>query len=122
MKKDIPEIFESEYRFMEILWDLEPVASGRLVEVCNERFEWKKSTTYTVIRRLTDRGIITSKKAIVTSLVSREDVQIKMSHDVVERSFAGSLPGFIAAFAKGRKLSAEEISEIRNMIDEYERS
>ena len=72
---EIPKIFESEYRFCEILWENEPVSSSELVRLCNEKLEWKKSTTYTVIRRLSERGILKSEGAVVTSLVSREDVQ-----------------------------------------------
>ena len=115
----IPKIFESEYKFCEILWEHEPVSSSELVRLCNERLEWKKSTTYTVIKRLTERGVIKSENAVVTALVSREQVQMAESAEVVERSFAGSLPGFIAAFAKGKKLSAKEIEEIQAIIDAH---
>ena len=116
---EIPKIFESEYKFCEILWDNEPVSSSELVRLCNERLEWKKSTTYTVIKRLSERGVIKSEDAIVTSLVSREEVQIAESTEVVERSFAGSLPGFIAAFTKGKKLTQQEIQEIQAIIDAH---
>jgi len=115
----IPKIFESEYKFCEILWEHEPVGSSELVRLCNDKLEWKKSTTYTVIKRLTERGVIKSENAIVTSLVSREQVQMAESAEVVERSFAGSLPGFIAAFTKGKKLSAREIEEIQAIIDAH---
>lgn len=115
----IPKIFESEYKFCEILWDNEPVSSSELVRLCNEKLEWKKSTTYTVIKRLTERGVIKSEETIVTSLVSREEVQMAESAEVVERSFAGSLPGFIAAFARGKKLTKQEIQEIQAIIDAH---
>ena len=102
---EIPKIFESEYRFCEILWENEPVSSSELVRLCNEKLEWKKSTTYTVIRRLSERGILKSEGAVVTSLVSREDVQSAESAEVVDRTFSGSLPSFIAAFTRKKQLS-----------------
>ena len=116
---DIPKIYESEYRFCEILWDHEPVSGKELVRLCNEKLEWKKSTTYTVIRRLSDRGIIRSENTIVTSLYSRQEVQTAESTHVVETTFAGSLPGFVTAFVRGHKLSAKEVEEIQAIIDEY---
>lgn len=116
---DTPKIFESEYRFCEILWDNEPVSSKELVRLCNEKLEWKKSTTYTVIRRLSDRGIIKSENTIVTSLYSREDIQAAESVNIVEKTFSGSLPSFIAAFTKEKKLSKKDIDEIQKMIDSY---
>lgn len=116
---ETPKIFESEYRFCEILWDNEPVSSSELVRLCNEKLEWKKSTTYTVIKRLTERGVIRSEDAIVTSLYSREEIQAAESAEVVERTFAGSLPSFIAAFTKNKQLSKEEIAEIQAIIDAH---
>lgn len=116
---ETPKIFESEYRFCEILWDNEPVSSSELVRLCNEKLEWKKSTTYTVIKRLTERGVIQSEDAIVTSLYSREEIQAAESAEVVERTFAGSLPSFIAAFTKNKQLSKEEIAEIQAIIDAH---
>lgn len=116
---DTPKVFESEYRFCEILWENEPVTSRELVRLCSERLEWKKSTTYTVIRRLSERGILKSENAIVTSLVSREDVQSAESAEVVERTFSGSLPGFIAAFTRKKNLTRQEIDEIQKIIDSY---
>lgn len=118
-KMEVPKIFESEYRFCEILWDNEPVTSSELVRLCRERLEWKKSTTYTVIRRLSERGVLKSEDAVVTSLVSREDVQSAESAEVVERTFSGSLPSFIAAFTRKKNLSRQEIDEIQKIIDHY---
>ena len=117
----IPKVFESEYRFCEILWENEPISSSELVRLCNERLEWKKSTTFTVIRRLADRGVLKSENAIVTSLVSKEDVQTAESAEVVERTFAGSLPSFIAAFTRKKKLTTQEIDKIQQMIDAYKK-
>lgn len=116
---EVPKIFESEFRFCEILWEHEPVTSSELVCLCNERLEWKKSTTYTVIRRLSERGVVKSEGAVVTSLVSREDVQSAESTEVVERTFSGSLPSFIAAFTRKKSLSKQEVDEIQKIIDTY---
>lgn len=116
---ETPKVFESEYRFCEILWENEPVTSSELVRLCNERLEWKKSTTYTVIRRLSERGILKSEGAVVTSLVSKDDVQSAESAEVVERTFSGSLPSFIAAFARKKNLSRQEVDEIQKIIDTY---
>ena len=116
---DTPKVFESEYRFCMILWENEPINSTRLVQLCRERLGWTKATTYTVIRRLAERGVVKNENATVTSLVTREQVQQSQIDELVERSFDGSLPAFIAAFARSRKLSAEEAAELRAMIDAY---
>lgn len=116
---ETPKIFESEYRFCEILWEHEPVASSELVRLCREKLDWKKSTTYTVIRRLSERGVVRSEDAIVTSLVSRQEALSAESARVVEKSFAGSLPDFIAAFTRKKKLSRQEVEEIRRLIDSF---
>lgn len=116
---EVPKIFESEYRFCEILWENEPVTSSELVRLCRGRLEWKKSTTYTVIRRLAERGVLKSEDAVVTSLISREDAQSAESAEVVERTFSGSLPSFIAAFTRKKNLSKQEIDEIQKIIDTY---
>lgn len=116
---ETPKIFESEYRLCLILWEREPVSSTELVRLCRERLGWSKATTYTVIRRLSERGVLKNENAIVTSLVSKHEVQAAEIDALVERTFEGSLPAFIASFAKRRDLSAEEIAEIRRMIDSY---
>ena len=116
---DTPKIFESEYRFCEILWENEPVSSSALVKLCSEQLEWKKSTTYTVIRRLSERGVLKSENAVVTSLVSKEEVLTAESAEVIEKTFAGSLPSFIAAFARKKTLTEQEIDEIHEIIDSY---
>ena len=116
---DTPKIFESEYRFCEILWENEPVSSSALVKLCSEQLEWKKSTTYTVIRRLSERGVLKSENAVVTSLVSKEEVLTAESAEVIEKTFAGSLPSFIAAFARKKTLTEQEIDEIHKIIDSY---
>ncbi len=113
-----PKVFESEYRFCLILWEHEPVKSSELAKLCRERLGWKKATTYTVIKRLSERGVIKSEDAVVTSLVSKEEVQAAEIDELVEKTFEGSLPAFVAAFTKHRKLSAEEIEDLRRMIEE----
>lgn len=119
---EIPKIFESEYHFCEILWENEPITSSDLVKLCKERLEWKKSTTYTVIRRLSERGVIKSENAIVTSLISKEEVQSAESQEIVEKTFHGSLPSFIAAFTRKKQLTQTEIDEIQKIIDSYKES
>lgn len=116
---DLPQIFESEYRFCEILWEHEPVTSSELVRLCRERLEWKKSTTYTVIKRLSQRGVVKSENAVVTSLISKKDVQSLESRTIVERKFDGALPKFIAAFLQKQTLSEKEVEEIKKIIDTY---
>ena len=112
-----PKIFESEYRFCTILWAHEPVSSTELVRLCREHLGWSKSTTYTVIKRLSDRGVLQCENTIVTSLVSRDEVQAAEIDELVEKKFEGSLPAFIAAFTKHKKLTPAEIDEIRKLID-----
>lgn len=114
-----PKIFESEYRFCLILWENEPVKSSTLVELCQERLGWKPTTTYTVIKRLAERGVLKNEKTIVTSLVSKEQVQAAELDEMVEKTFEGSLPAFITAFTKSRSLSDDEIDAMQRMIDNY---
>ena len=114
-----PKVFESEYRFCLILWEHEPLRSTDLVKLCEEQLGWKKATTYTVIKRLAQRGILQNENAVVTSLVSKDEVQAAEIDELLEKIFEGSLPSFIAAFTKHKKLSAEDISEIQKMIDAY---
>ena len=114
-----PKIFESEYRFCQILWAHEPASSRDLVRLCRDRLGWKPSTTYTVIKRLSERGVLKNEHATVTSLVSREEVQAAEIRTLVENRFDGSLPAFVAAFTRYNRLSEEEASEIQAMIDRY---
>jgi BlaI family penicillinase repressor len=111
-------LYDAEYRFVQIVWEREPVNSTELVRVCQERLGWKKSTTYTVLRKLCERGILKNENATVSSAVSREQVQAYESGEVVDRAFNGSLPAFLAAFLHGRKLTAAEADELRRMIGE----
>lgn len=116
---DTPKVYESEYRFCLILWEHEPIKSGELVKLCKERLGWKPTTTYTVIKRLSERGILKNENTVVTSLVSKDAVQAAEIDDLVERTFEGSLPAFIAAFTRHRKLSCDEIDQVQQMIDRF---
>lgn len=120
MRVETPKIFDSELRFCEILWEHQPVRSSELAHLCAEKLGWKKSTTYTVIKRLTERGVVQTEDAVVTALVSRDQVQRAESRAFVERNFSGSLPGFLNAFVGGRGLSADEADELRRMIADLE--
>ena len=116
---DTPKVFESEYRFCLILWENEPVKSSKLVELCKEQLGWKPTTTYTVIKRLSERGVLKNENTIVTSLVSKDEVQAAELNEMVEKTFEGSLPAFIAAFTKHQKISDAEIDAVQQMIDRY---
>lgn len=116
---EVPKVFESEYRFCLILWDHEPVTGRELVRLCQEQLGWKQSTTYTVIKRLSERGVLKNDHSVVTSLVSKEQVQAAEIDDLVEKKFEGSLPAFLAAFTKHQKMTAKDIDEIQAMIDRY---
>lgn len=113
-----PKIFESEYRFCLILWEHEPVSSRELSELCKEKLGWSKTTTYTVIKRLSDRGVLKNENTVVTSLVSKDEAQVSEIDELMEKKFEGSIPAFIAAFARSRKLSDKEIAEIRQIIEQ----
>ena len=114
-----PKVFESEYKFCLILWENEPIKSTDLVKLCDKQLGWKKATTYTVIKRLSERGVLKNEDAVVTSLVSKEEVQQAQMDELLERTFEGSMPAFIAAFAKRQKMSDEEIKKLQDMIDSY---
>ena len=117
---DAPKIFESEYRFCLILWEQEPVNSTRLVELCKQRLGWSKATTYTVIRRLSERGVLKNENATVTSLISKEQAQRSRLQEMVEETFEGSMPAFLAAFSKSKKLTRQEVAQLQSMIDDYQ--
>lgn len=112
-----PKIFESEYRFCLILWKHEPINSTHLARICKEELGWSRTTTYTVIRRLSDRGIVRNENAVVSSLVSKEEAQISEMGEMMEKTFEGSLPAFIAAFGKRQALTDEQIAEIQRIIE-----
>ena len=108
---------ESEARFMAVVWEAEPVPSGQLAKLCRERLGWQKSTTYTVLKKLERRGFLKNERAVVTALVPRERVQGYESGQVVDRTFGGSLPAFVAAFTRERRLTREEAEAIQALID-----
>ena len=114
-----PKVFESEYRFCLLLWENEPIKSTELAKICEKELGWKKATTYTVIKRLGERAVLKNENAVVTSLVSKEEVQQAQMDELLERTFEGSMPAFIAAFAKRQKLSEHDIKQIQDMIDSY---
>lgn len=106
-----------ETQFADIIWEHEPLTSGELVKLCEEKLEWKKSTTYTVLKKLCEKGIFQNEKGTVTSRISKQELQGMQSEQFVSETFEGSLPAFIAAFASSKRLSKEEIKEIRELID-----
>jgi len=109
-----------EARFADLIWEHEPISSGELVRLCENELGWKKSTTYTVLKKLCDRGIFKNKQSIVTSCLTKAEFHARQSERFVDETFAGSLPAFIAAFTKRKKLSGRDIEEIRKMIDSYD--
>lgn len=112
-----PKIPESEYRFCLILWKHEPVTAVELVKLSQQLLGWKKSTTYTVIKRLGDRGVLKLENGMVTSLVSKEEAEKAEIETFVESKFGGSLPAFVAAFTRHQKLSEDDLDEVQRMID-----
>ncbi|MBQ8589266.1 MAG: BlaI/MecI/CopY family transcriptional regulator [Firmicutes bacterium] len=115
------ELHQAEYRFMEVIWDNEPVNYTALVKLCEEQLGWKKSTTYTVLRKMCQRGIVCNEDATVTAIAKREQVQQYESQQVVERSFGGSLPAFVNAFLSEKKLTREEAEQLKKLIEEASR-
>ena len=116
---EVPKIFESEYRFCLLLWENEPVNSTRLVALCKEHLGWSKATTYTVIRRLSERGVIQNENTIVSSLISKEEAQRSRLDAMVEETFEGSMPAFIAAFSRSKKLTKSEVDQLQSLIDSF---
>ena len=109
-----------EGKFADIIWENEPLSSGMLVKLCEQKLEWKKSTTYTMLKRLCERGIFQNENGVVTALMSKEEFGAAQSEKIIEDNFDGSLPAFIAAFASRRKLSKKDVEEIQKMIDDGE--
>jgi len=106
-------------RFADLVWENEPVSSGDLVKICERELSWKKPTTYTVLRKLCEKGLLQNVDGIVTSRISREDFYSAKSEQIVDDSYRGSLPAFVAAFVSKKGLTAEEAEEIQRMIDAY---
>ena len=114
---ETPKIFESEYRFCRILWEHEPVTAAELAKLCLAQLGWKRTTTYTVIKRLSERGVLKNENGLVTSLISKDAAQASEIDELVEKKFDGSLPAFLAAFTKRQALSEKDLDELQNMID-----
>ena len=121
LKTEITKIHEGEYRFCLILWKHEPVSAAELAKLCLAELGWKRTTTYTVIKRLGERGILKNENGLVTALVSKDEAQAYEIEELVEKKFEGSLPGFIAAFTKRQDLSDRELDEMQRMIDRIRR-
>lgn len=117
---EIPKIFESEYRFCLLVWDQEPVNSTKLVQIAKEQLGWSKATTYTVIRRLCERGVLQNENAVVSALVSKEQAQQARLNEMMEETFQGSMPAFLAAFSKSKKLTRQEVEQLQAMIDSFQ--
>lgn len=111
---------EMEQRFAELIWEREPVASGELVKLCGSTFDWKRTTTYTMLKRLCQRGIFANENGTVRACMTREEFQAAQGEQFLNDNFGGSLPVFLAAFSSRRKLSGREIEELKKMIEEYE--
>lgn len=114
-------LFDAEFKFMCIVWDAEPLTTRRLTELCQEKLGWKRTTTYTVLRKLSDRGILQNETSTVFSIVKREQVQKYESEVIVEKAFDGSLPKFIAAFLNDKTLSDDEAEEMKRLIDRHKK-
>jgi len=110
-----------ESRFANMIWEKEPIPSGELVKLCADQLQWKKSTTYTVLRKLCDRGLFQNQDGVVTSLISRQDFHARQSEQIVNETFEGSLPAFVAAFTRRQTLSDQDIAELQHLIDQYRR-
>lgn len=114
---DIPKIHEGEYRFCLIMWEHEPLPAAELVKLCQEQLGWKRTTTYTVIKRLGEKGVLLNNNGTITSLISKDAVQASEINELVEKKFERSLPAFIAAFTKHQELSEDELDEVQRMIN-----
>ncbi len=113
------ELGEVQARFADIVWANAPIPSGELVKLCEKELNWKKPTTYTVLRKLCEKNLLKNDNGVVTSLISREDFYSAKSKQIIDDSFRGSLPAFVAAFVSGKKLSADEADEIKKLIDAF---
>lgn len=113
----IPKVFESEYRFCLIMWENEPMTMSELAKICEEEIGWSRTTTYTVIKRLEERGVLKKEGSVVKPLFTKEEIQISEVDELIDKTFCGSVPSFIAAFAKSKKLSENDIKEIKMIIE-----
>lgn len=115
------ELAAVQERFADIVWENEPIASGDLVQICEKKLNWKKPTTYTVLRKLCEKGLLQNVDGIVSSLISKEEFYSAKSEQIIEDSYKGSLPAFIAAFTSHKKLTKKDVDEIQQLIDAFKR-
>ena len=115
-----PKVFESEYRFCLIFWEHEPVSRAELAKLCRQQLGWSRTTTYTVIQRLSERGVVKLEDGLISSIVSKDEVQSAELDALVEKTFEGSLPAFVAAFARKTHLSQAEFDQLNAMIADFE--
>lgn len=113
----VPKIHEGEYRFCLIMWEHQPIKAVDLAKLCQEKLAWKRTTTYTIIKRLGERGVLKLENGIVTALISKEQAEAAEIETFVESKFGGSLPAFVAAFTKHQDLSDSDLDEVQKMID-----
>ena len=113
-------LFDAEYRMMDLLWKREPITSFELSRLCEEQLGWKKTTTYTQIKRMIDRGFLKSEKSVLTALVKRDQVEQYDSEEIIDQRFGGSLPKFITAFAGAKRLTHEDLDELKRLIESFE--
>ena len=118
---NIPKIHEGEYRFCLIMWEHQPITASELAKLCQEKLDWKRTTTYTIIKRLGDRGVLKLENGVVTALISREEAEAAEIDTFVESKFGGSLPAFVAAFTKRKDVTEKELDEMQRMIDRIRR-
>ena len=118
---NVPKIHEGEYRFCLIMWEHQPIKAVELAKLCQEKLDWKRTTTYTIIKRLGDRGVLKLENGVVTALISREEAEAAEIDTFVESKFGGSLPAFVAAFTKRKDVSEKELDEMQRMIDRIRR-
>ena len=117
----VPKIHEGEYRFCLIMWEHQPIKAVELAKLCQEKLDWKRTTTYTIIKRLGDRGILKLENGIVTALISKEEAEAAEIDTFVESKFGGSLPAFVAAFTKRKDITEKDLDEMQRMIDRIRR-
>ena len=117
----VPKIHEGEYRFCLIMWEHQPIRAVELAKLCQEKLDWKRTTTYTIIKRLGDRGVLKLENGIVTALISKEEAEAAEIDTFVESKFGGSLPAFVAAFTKRRDVTEQDLDEMQRMIDRIRR-
>ena len=117
---DTPQLFDSEYRLAQIIWEHAPMTTRELVERAEKQLRWKRTTTYTVLKKLCQRDVFRMENKWVTVLIPREQIQVSQGEAFLNRAFGGSLPGFIAAFAREKRLTKKDVDEIRRLIDDYE--